>query len=126
MSEEAQVPAPVDTVVLAGSVNRIELFPGNKPGFKALVEMRGKPLIAYTLDALHEARTVGRVIVVGHRDVHAFARKWPKVECVPDGHTLVRNAWRGLHWAQTPRVLFCNPDQPLLKAYMIDWFVEHA
>jgi CTP:molybdopterin cytidylyltransferase MocA len=118
--------APVDAVVLAGGINRIELFPGDKPGRKALVPIGGRPFIAYVLDALHRARSVDRVIVVGARAVLDCALKWPKAEGVPDGHTLVRNAWRGLHWARTDRVLFCNPDQPLLRAEMIDYFVERA
>ena len=60
---------PVDVVVLAGSVNRIALFPGNEPGKKALVQMRGKPLLAYVLDALHQARHVDRITVVAAPEV---------------------------------------------------------
>jgi CTP:molybdopterin cytidylyltransferase MocA len=116
----------VDAVVLAGSINRIALYPDHQPGYKALVEMRGRPLIAYVLDALHEARTIDRVIVVGAREVLAYSRRWPRVDSVPDGHTLVRNAWRGLRFARTDRVLFCNPDQPLLTTEMVDDFAGRA
>src|SRR5687768_308051 len=111
---------PVDVVVLAGSVNRIALFPGNEPGKKALVQMRGKPLLAYVLDALHEARHVDRITVVAAPEVLKYAARWPRVDLVREGHSLVRNVFRGLHAARTPRVLFCNPDQPLLRPEMID------
>jgi CTP:molybdopterin cytidylyltransferase MocA len=126
MIVEAVRPEPVDTVVLAGSINRIPLYPGARPGRKALVELHGKPLIAYVLDALHGARSVGRILVVGAPDVVEFAGRWPKVEGVPEGHRLVRNAHRGLLAARTNRVLFCNPDQPLLRAEMVDYFVDRA
>src|SRR3569623_1548906 len=60
---------PVDVVVMAGSVNRIPLYPGNKPGQKALVELNGKPLIGYVLDALQAARGIDRIFVVGAPNV---------------------------------------------------------
>lgn len=119
-------PGPYDCVVMAGSINPIPLYPGNRPGRKALVELMGRPLIAYVLDALTASRGVSRIIVVGAPDVLAYAAKWPRVEGVPEGRSLVDNAWRGLEAARTDRVLFCNPDQPLLRAEMVDWFLEHA
>jgi GTP:adenosylcobinamide-phosphate guanylyltransferase len=125
-SENEESAGTVDVVVMAGSINRVSLYPGDRPGRKALVDLLGQPLIAYVLDALHKARTVHRIIVVGAPEVLKYANRWPKVEVVRDGHTLVRNAWRGLQWARTGRVLFCNPDQPLLRAEMIDDFVRRA
>jgi CTP:molybdopterin cytidylyltransferase MocA len=117
---------PIDTVVLAGSINRIPLFPGNGPGYKALVELAGRPLMAYVLDALHAARHVGRIIVVGAPEVLEYASHWPRVEGVPEEHQLIRNAWVGLRAAQSDRVLFCNPDQPLLSTEMVDDFLADA
>ena len=118
--------APVDAVVLAGSINRIALYPGDVPGRKALVELCGRPLIAYVLDALHEARSVGRIVVVGAPDVLAYAGRWAEVEGIPEGGSLIENAWRGLQTARTERALFCNPDQPLLRTHMVDEFMERA
>jgi len=118
--------APVDTVLLAGSINRIALFPGDQPGYKALVELQGKPLIAYVLDALREAEGIGRIFVVGAPEVVEYASQWPEVSGIPDGHQLIRNAWRGLRAATTERVLFCNPDQPLLRSEMVEDFLQRA
>lgn len=117
---------PIDTVLLAGSVNRIPLYPGAKPGYKALVEMHGKPLIAYVLDALQEAEGIGKIFVVGAPPVVEYASQWDRVSGVPDGHQLLRNAWRGLRAATTDRVLFCNPDQPLLRTEMVEDFLQRA
>lgn len=118
--------APVDAIVLAGSVNRIALYPGNQPGRKALVEIAGKPLIAYVLDALSASRYVRNIVVVGAAEVLEYAARWPRVVGAPEGHQLIRNAWRGMRAAGTDRVLFCNPDQPLLTTEMVDDFVERA
>lgn len=117
---------PVDAVVLAGSINRIPLYPGNEPGRKALVEICGKPLLQYCLDTLHNAATVGRIVVVGAPDVLALAGQWDEVEGVPESQTLIENAWRGLQAGRTERVLFCNPDQPLIRPEMVDDFVSRA
>jgi CTP:molybdopterin cytidylyltransferase MocA len=118
--------SPVDVVLLAGSINRIALYPGASPGYKALVEMHGKPLIAYVLDTLQQAEGVGRIFVVGAPPVVEYASQWERVGGVSDGHQLVRNAWRGLRAATTDRVLFCNPDQPLLRPEMVEDFLQRA
>lgn len=118
--------SPVDAVLLAGSINRIALYPGAQPGYKALVEMHGKPLIAYVLDALRQAEGVGKIFVVGAPPVVEYASRWEGVSGVSDGHQLVRNAWRGLRAATTDRVLFCNPDQPLLRPEMVEDFLQRA
>lgn len=118
--------ARLDAVVLAGSVNRIPLFPGNQPGRKALVPIGGRPLMAYVLDALVAARHVGRILVVGAPEVLAYAAHWPEVEGIPEGRSLVENVWRGLRAGRTERMLYCNPDQPLLRPEMVDHFASRA
>lgn len=115
-----------DAVVLAGAINRIPLFPGAKPGRKALVELHGRPLIATVLDALREAPEVGRVFVVGAPEVLEYAQQWTEVTPVPERESLLANARAGLEAAGAEWVLFCNPDQPLLRSPMIDHFLEAA
>lgn len=119
-------PKPVDAVVLAGSVNRIPLFPGNGPGRKALVPIGGRPMIAYVLDALTQARSVGRILVVGAPEVLEYATRWRLTDGLLEGTSLIDNAWRGLEASSGDRVLFANPDQPLLRPEMIDQFVEQG
>lgn len=116
----------VDAVVLAGAINRIPLFPGNKPGRKALVELHGRPMIATVLDALRECPQVARILVVGAPEVLEYASQWPGVVGVPERESLLANAEAGLENARTDWVFFCNPDQPLLRAPMIQHFLEAA
>jgi CTP:molybdopterin cytidylyltransferase MocA len=127
MSEAISSPsATVDAVVLAGSINRIPLYPGAKPGRKALVQLHGRPLIAPVLDALRDAKGVGRILVVGAPEVLELASQWARVEGVPERGTLLQNVEAGLHAGSTDRLLFCNPDQPLLRAGMVESFLERA
>jgi len=120
------VAGPLDAVVLAGAINRIPLFPGDPPGRKALVPLLGRPLIAPVLDALVAAREVGRIIVVGGPEVLVVAGEWPDVEGVREEGSLLANVEAGLRTARTERVLFCNPDQPLLRPAMVEAFVTAA
>lgn len=117
---------PIDVVVLAGAINRIPLFPGNRPGRKALVELHGRPMIATVLDALRGSPAVGRILVVGAPEVIEYAREWPNVSGIPERESLLANAEAGLEAARTDWVLFCNPDQPLLRTPMVDHFLEAA
>lgn len=117
---------PIDVVVLTGSINRVALRPGEAPGYKALVPMLGRPLIDYVVDALYRAHTVRRILVVGAPVVQSYVQRWERVETVPECESLLDNAYCGLQAARTERVLFCHPDQPLLRAEMVDHFVEHA
>jgi hypothetical protein len=69
---------------------------------------------------------VGRIFVVGAPEVLDYAAGWPEVTGVAEGKTLVDNAWKGLQTAQSDWVLFCNPDQPLLREPMVTDFVDGA
>lgn len=120
------VAVQTDAVVLAGAINRIPLFPGGKPGRKALVELHGRPLIATVLDALRAAPEVGRVFVVGAPEVLEYAAQWSEVTGVAERESLLANAEAGLEAAGSEWVLFCNPDQPLLRSPMIDHFLDAA
>jgi 2-C-methyl-D-erythritol 4-phosphate cytidylyltransferase len=84
----------VDAVVLAGSINKIALFPGCPPGSKALAKMHGKALIDYVLDALQASNAVRNVIVVGRPEVLEHVQKREGVRGVPAKGTL--STTRGL------------------------------
>ncbi len=55
-------PAGIDVVVLAGGVNKIALYDGYQPGYKALVDFGGRPSIQYVLRALRQSRYVFGVL----------------------------------------------------------------
>lgn len=61
-------PAGIDVVVLAGGVNRIALYDGYQPGYKALVDFGGRPSIQYVLRALRQSPYVRDLCIVGPRE----------------------------------------------------------
>jgi molybdopterin-guanine dinucleotide biosynthesis protein A len=110
----------VKALVLAGGINRIPLFEGYTPGYKALVPFHGRPAILYTLDALRAVPQVARVCIAG-----AEAELRPALEgtvhagdaCdfAPGGETLRDSIFSGLrHFAGSGRVLVLTADLPLI------------
>jgi GTP:adenosylcobinamide-phosphate guanylyltransferase len=120
----------VNAVVLAGGINRIPLFEGYTPGYKALVPFRGRPSILYTLDAARAVPRVGRVCIAG-----AEADLRPALEgtvhggdaCAfaAGGETLRENILSGLrHFADSSRVLVLTADLPLITPQAIVAFLD--
>lgn len=67
MTTEGPDIGPVDALVLAGGINRIQFYQGYRPGYKALLPFGCKPSLRYVLDALEGVPQLGRRVVVGRR-----------------------------------------------------------
>jgi molybdopterin-guanine dinucleotide biosynthesis protein A len=110
----------VNAVVLAGGINRIPLFEGYTPGYKALVPFRGRPSILYTLDALKAVPRVARVCIAGPEAelrpaLEGTVHGGEACDFVAGGATLRDSISRGLrHFAGSPRVLVLTADLPLI------------
>ena len=57
----------MDAIIIAGGIPKPEdpLYPYTQGRSKALVEIAGKPLIQWVLDALVDAKTIERIVIVG-------------------------------------------------------------
>lgn len=97
---------------------------------KALLEIAGKPMIQWVLDALSGAESVERIVVVG-LDAPAGLSCGKPVAYVPDQEGLLRNIRAG-----AGKVLELNPaaefvlsvssDIPAITSEMVDWLVNAA
>lgn len=126
----------LDAVVLAGGINKIPLYPGYTPGYKALLPLAGKPAIQYTLEALRAVPSVRRILVVGPeapvRDALAAAGCNVECEFVPGGDSImtsVSNVLPHLKESDTgrvtaPRVLFTTADLPLVTSASVQTFLD--
>lgn len=90
-------------VILAGGRNTRSLYPGYQPGCKAQVELAGRRLIDYVLDAL------------GHLE---------EVAVVADGQDFMDSLKAALTaFPRDEQVLIVTADLPLLRAPMVDQFL---
>jgi GTP:adenosylcobinamide-phosphate guanylyltransferase len=122
----------MDAIVTAGGFPEEDdpLYPFTKGESKALLEIAGRPMIQWVLDALDEAQKVERVVVVGlEREDRIKCDKL--VAVVPNQGEMLENIRGG-----TRKVLEINPnaayvlsvssDIPAIRGEMADWTVGSA
>lgn len=107
-------------VVVAGGINRRPLYDGYKPGPKALVELGGRPLIAYVMDALEGA--VDEIGVVGDEKL-LTPYTGPRLYA-PAGKSLLESLVQGLRlFPEEDYVLLVPGDLPMLRRPMVEQFL---
>lgn len=108
-------------IVLAGGVG--ERMGAGVP--KALVALRGRPLVAWSLDVLAGVPAIGELVVVapsGHEDAIARALEATPARVVPGGASRARSLVAGLAAvdADSPRVLVHDAARPLLEPALVE------
>jgi molybdopterin-guanine dinucleotide biosynthesis protein A len=115
-------------VVLAGGKNPPALREAGRHEFRALIPFQGRPLVEKPLAALRGAAKVGKVALIGPREMEqAVARELYDV-LVPEGGGMVENVFLGLEalGEDQDRALIISGDLPLVTAEAVDDFVTRA
>jgi GTP:adenosylcobinamide-phosphate guanylyltransferase len=115
----------VGAVVLAGRANRGVFSEISDAPNEALIDVAGRPMLAYILDALLGAESIHGVVVVGTPDV---APHLPAgVDLLPAGEDVIDNASLGLAALDQERpALIVTSDIPLITPKVIDEFVAQC
>ncbi len=120
----------MDAILFAGGIPQPDepLYSYSAGEPKALINVAGKPMIQWVLDALCEARTVDRVVIIGLTEKSKLACRKP-LTFLPNEGRLLDNVKVG-----TAKVLELNPkakyvllassDTPAITGEMIDWIVN--
>jgi len=115
----------VDAVVLAGAANAGRLREVSDAGNEALIEVGGRPLVCYVIDALARSKRTRQIVVVGlsHEEIGSYFRG-DGVSFVPGGGSIVDNAVAGVRaLTGARRVLLTTSDLPLITPEIVDDFV---
>ena len=122
----------MDAVVIAGGIPNPEdpLYTYLKGDAKALVDIAGKPMVQWVLDALSESQRVKNVILVGLSPKNELTCKKPLHFLTNQGRML-SNIVAGINKSveldkKSKYVLIVSSDIPALKAHRVDWLVETA
>lgn len=104
------------------------LYPLTHGRPKAMLEMAGKPMVQWVLDALNGSELVEGIVVVGLGPESSLTTAKP-VSFLPDHGGAVENALAGVHQAlalapKTKRVLLTSCDVPTVTTEMIDWRIR--
>ena len=120
----------MDAVITAGGIPQPDepLYAYTKGESKAMVDIAGKPMIQWTLDALGGAKNVDNVIVTGLSPKSNLKCKKPLYYLSNQGRML-DNLIAGMNKSlelhpKNKHVLLVSSDIPALKAEMVDWLIN--
>ena len=120
----------MDAIVIAGGIPNPEdpLYVFLKGDAKAMVDVAGKPMVQWVLDALSGAKRVDNVIVVGLSAKSPLICTKP-LHYVSNQGRMLANIIAGVDKAlalnkKTQYVLIVSSDIPALKPEMVDWLVD--
>ena len=120
----------MDAIVTAGGIPRPEdpLYTFSHGDSKALIDVAGKPMIQWVLDALGDAKLVNNVIVMGLSARSGVTCKKPLYFLSNQGRMLA-NIVTGVNKSleldkKNKYVLIVSSDIPALKPEMVDWLVD--
>jgi len=120
----------MDAIVTAGGIPLPEepLYPYTNGDSKALVDIAGKPMIQWVLDALGDAKQVDNVIVIGLSPKSEITCKKP-MHFISNQGRMLANIVVGVEKAaelnpQSEHVLITSSDIPGINAEMVDWLIE--
>jgi GTP:adenosylcobinamide-phosphate guanylyltransferase len=120
----------MDAIVTAGGIPQPgdPLYSYSHGNSKALIDVAGKPMIQWVLDALGDARHVDNVIVMGLSPKSGVTCKKPMYFLSNQGRMLaniVTGVKKSLELdADNEYVLIVSSDIPTLKPEMVDWLVD--
>jgi molybdopterin-guanine dinucleotide biosynthesis protein A len=120
----------MDVVITAGGVPRpdepLYAYTLGKP--KALLEVAGKPMVQWVLDALEVAKQTENIVLIGLTGDSGLTCEKPLV-FIPNQASMIENIMVGVKKVieinpTARRVLLVSSDIPAITANMVDWEVE--
>jgi molybdopterin-guanine dinucleotide biosynthesis protein A len=119
-------------VLVAGGIPALgdRLYPYSNGSPKALIEVAGKPMAQWVIDALEASHEIERVVLVGLSE-SAGLRSAKPLLFVEDRHGLLANSQAGLARVRqldprADRVLISGADIPSVRPEILDWRVRSA
>ncbi len=122
----------MDAIVIAGGIPQPDepLYAYTQGNAKALVDVAGKPMIQWVLDALSEAKKVDQVIIIGLPEDSGITYSHP-LHFVPNQGGMLANLVAGIDTMlqinpQAEYALIVSSDIPAINGEMVDWLIESA
>ena len=122
----------MDAVLTAGGIPKPDepLYPYTQGKSKALLDIAGKPMIQWVLDALGGSSKINNVIIIGLTADSGVTCAKP-LSYLPNQGGMLANIVAGVDKAleldpKTEHILVVSSDIPAITAPMVDWVVEAA
>ncbi|HEY2979717.1 MAG TPA: NTP transferase domain-containing protein [Anaerolineales bacterium] len=122
----------MDAIVTAGGIPQPDdpLYAYSKGDSKAMIDVAGKPMVQWVLDALGESKHVDNIIVIGLSPKSSITSKKP-LHFISNQGRMLSNIVAGIEKSlelnpAAKYVLVSSADIPSLKPGMVDWLVNTA
>lgn len=122
----------MDAIVIAGGIPQPDhpLYKYTKGKAKAILDMAGKPMVQWVLDALGDAKKVENVIIVGLPKEAEITCSKPLYR-IPSQGRMLTNISIGIDKMReiNPKseyAIVASSDIPAIDSKMVDWLVETA
>src|SRR6266540_4802703 len=120
----------MDAIVTAGGIPQPQdpLYNYSNGDSKALIDVAGKPMIQWVLDALGDSKSVDNVIVIGLSAKSGLSCKKP-LHFMSNRGRMLANIVAGVEKSlelnkKNQYVLIVSSDIPTVKGEMVDWLVD--
>ncbi len=120
----------MDAIVTAGGIPQPgdPLYVYSNGDSKALIDVAGKPMVQWVLDALGDSKKVDNVIVIGLSPKSGLTCKKP-LHYISNQGRMLANIVTGVNKAlelnkKNEYVLLVSSDIPALKPDMVDWLIK--
>ncbi len=120
----------MDAIVTAGGIPQPgdPLYVYSNGDSKALIDIAGKPMVQWVLDALGNAKEVDNIILIGLTHKSGLTCKKP-LHYISNQGRMLSNIVAGVNKSielnkKTEYVLVVSSDIPALKGDMVDWLVQ--
>lgn len=122
----------MDAIVTAGGIPQPDdpLYSYSHGDSKALIDVAGKPMVQWVLDALSGAKNVENVIIIGLTAKSGLTCSKP-VQYISNQGRMLANIIAGVDKVleinpKTEYVLIVSSDIPAVKSEQIDWLIDTA
>src|SRR4030043_341016 len=120
----------MDAVVTAGGIPQPDelLYPYTQGKPKAMLDLGGKPMVQWVLDALSDAKRVENVVLIGLTEESCVTCSKP-LSFIPNRISMIENLLAGINKVMelnpsATQVLLVSSDIPGITPEMVDWEVE--
>ncbi len=112
-------------LILAGATNDGPLKEISDASNEALIEINGRPMIDYVVEAVAEVPNIKRVLIVGPKE--DLAEKYAGVEIIQNSGSILDNVEKGLnHLADEEEILIATADIPMITTEAIKDFISQC
>ena len=122
----------MDAIVIAGGIPQPEepLYEYTQGIPKAMLEIAGKPMVQWVLDALSDAKKIENVIIIGLDEADSVTCSKPTYH-IPNQGRMLANISAGIDKMReiNPKseyVLSASADIPAVTGEMVDWLIDAA